>query len=108
MTASKARQSMVRRSRPAAEFFAMTDSQKVANAAARAKMGERLSLDQGGPQLRQLAFVNGGILAIEQVGDDEIENGVAEEFEPFIVARVAFALVFIDERAMRERLGQQV
>ena len=81
----------------AAELFAAPNAQMLAKATIRAELRQRFRLDQGGAQLRQLAFIDSGELAKEQVGDDEIKHGIAEEFEPFVVARGACALVFIDE-----------
>ena len=47
--------------------------------------GQRRAVDQRGAQARHLAFVGARVLLEEELGDDQVDQRVAEEFEPFVV-----------------------
>jgi hypothetical protein len=47
--------------------------------------GEEAAFGQRGAAAAEHAFAVGGIEAIERLGEDELEHGVAEKFEPLVV-----------------------
>ena len=57
-----------------------------------AHLGQRAHVDHRGAQLGQLALGQVGVVAVERVGDDQAEHGVAEELQP-LVGRQAAVLV---------------
>ena len=67
-------------------------------------VGQRAHVHDGGAQLRQLPLGQVGVCAVERVGDDQSEHGVAEELQP-LVGRQATVLVRV--RAVGERPGRQ-
>lgn len=73
------------------------------DAAGDARQG--LSGDELGTCLGQHAFVGLGEALIEQMGQSELEHGIAKEFEALIVGM--YALVFITHASVRERELEQ-
>ena len=76
-----------------------------------------LARDQHGESARQIAFLLFREPAIEQIGDDQAENTVAEEFQAFIGGATATRSARMRERklqqqwvveAVAEHLGQLV
>ena len=67
-------------------------------------VGERAHVDHGGPQLGQLALGEVGVVAVERVGDDEAEHGVAEELQALVVGQAA---VLVGVRAVRQGTQKQ-
>src|SRR5262245_13898233 len=63
-------------------------------------LGEHLTVDDRGAQLRQLALGHVGVLPEHVVGDDEAEDGVAQELESLVRHRVR---VLGAVRAVRQR-----
>ena len=64
----------------------------VAEPEAARDVGEGAHVDDGGAQLGQLALGQVGVGAVQRVGDDQAEHGVAEELQP-LVGRQAAVLV---------------
>ena len=60
---------------------------------------QRVLLDQIGPCARQVAFGQARQLAVEQVGNGEVEHRVAQKLQPLVVIR--------RKAAVRERLLKQ-
>ena len=54
--------------------------------------GERRFADQPRAESRQFAFVGLGIDFVQQFGDEKIDEAVAEEFQPLVVARADAAM----------------
>src|SRR5690606_14625908 len=88
-------------------LFAFAEPQERAEVELARDGRERALAHQIGAPAGQLAFARVRILAPEQCGGGEPEDGVAEELHPLVVAaREIGALV--DERAMRERVAQEL
>ena len=71
-------------------------------------VGEGAGVDHRGAQLGQPALGQVGVGAVERLGDDDAEHGVAEELQPLVGRQAA---VLVGERAVRqgalEQLGVQ-
>ena len=61
--------------------------------------GERGAVDERGAKPRHLAFVGARVLLVDELCDDEIDERVAEELEPFVVV--------LPRAAVRQRLREQ-
>jgi hypothetical protein len=67
-------------------------------------LGECAHVDDGGPQLGQLALGQVGVGPVERVGDDQAEHRVAEELQALVVGQAA---VLVRERAVGEGTHEQ-
>ena len=67
--------------------------------------GKRAGIDQLGPGLCQRALVGAGRFLVKRLGEDQSQQGVAQEFQPLVVRRGHG--IFVGDRGMRERKSQQ-
>ena len=67
-------------------------------------VGEGAHVDDGRAQLGQLPLGQVGVLAVERLGDDETQHGVAEELEALVVGQAA---VLVGVRAVRQGTQEQ-
>ncbi len=74
-------------------FFAAAHHEVAAEAEALGQEAEAVARDDAGADLGQVAFGKAGELIEEVLGEDELEDGVAEEFEPLVIEMVALGLV---------------
>jgi len=65
-----------------------------------------VGVDHRRTDLCQFAFGRGGPDLVEELGRDQLEDGVAEVLEPFVVAAIE-ARVLVRIGAVRERLFEQ-
>ena len=73
-------------------LLAAAELDVLAEADAAADLGQRAGVDDRGAQLGQPALGEVGVGAVERLGDDDAEHGVAEELQP-LVGRQAAVLV---------------
>ena len=66
---------------------------------------ERIARDQARAQFREATFRFPGKLRVEMFGNDQLEHGIAEEFEPLIIEM--FSLRFVPKTGVRQRLRQK-
>jgi hypothetical protein len=66
-------------------FFAATETEERAEIDAGGDLAEVAAADEGGTKTGQFALTGGGEAMEERFGDDEAENGVADELELFVV-----------------------
>jgi hypothetical protein len=98
----------------AAAVFAAAEAEKIAEPDGRGYFGHVLSADQLGANAGQFALMPLGMKKEECFADDEAKDGVAEEFEAFVVAEGGrlFHAIFdgslIGEGAVREGPHQQL
>src|SRR5262245_588742 len=85
---------------PAGRLLSLPEQQRPAQPHLAGHVGEHLTVDDRGAQLRQLPLGHVGVLAEHVVGDDEPEDGVSEELEPLVRQRVGMLGAV---RAMRQR-----
>src|SRR5215208_4558176 len=83
----------------AGQLLAPAQPHGVADAQLAGHLGEHVHVDRGRPQLGQLALGQVGEGAVDDVGDDQAEHGVAEELEPLVGGQAA---VLVGEGAVRE------
>ena len=69
----------------AALFFAAAEAEERAEVDASGDLAEMTAADERGAETSQFALAGGGEAAEERFGDDEAENGVADELELFVV-----------------------
>jgi hypothetical protein len=70
------------------------------------RMGAKtLARDQPGAELRQLTLGELRVMIEQPLGEDELEDGIAEKFEPLIVEMVA--LRFVTQAGVSERLCEE-
>ena len=69
----------------AALFFAATEAEERAEVDAGGDLAEVAAADEGGAETGQFALAGGGEATEEGFGDDEAEDGVADELELFVV-----------------------
>ncbi|BCP27428.1 hypothetical protein MINTM025_37840 [Mycobacterium intracellulare] len=67
-------------------------------------VGQRLGVDDAGPQLGQVPLAAIGMAVVELVGDGQAQHGVAEKLQPLVGRQPA---VFVGVAAVRQRQGQQ-
>ena len=91
---------------PAVRFLAVAENQVRAQAERAGVLGQRAAVDQFGARLGQRAFVERGKFFVKLVGQDELQHGVAEKFQPLIVRLVGVA-AFVRDGRMRQRQPQQ-
>src|SRR5512132_1123422 len=89
----------------AGELLAPAQAHGVADAQLAGHLREHVHVHRGRPQLGQLALGQVGEGAVDDVGDDQAEHGVAEELEPFVGGQAA---VLVGEGAVRERPDVQL
>src|SRR5438094_4394252 len=70
------------------------------------ELGQGIGVDHGRARLRELALCRTRVMLVEVLGGDQLENGVAQVFEPLVVAG-RHRGVLIRERAVRHSLEQQ-
>ena len=87
----------------AARFFAAPHQQMPAEVERGRADLERFARDQTRPAGREAAFSRFAIAREEVFGNDELEDGVAEEFKPLIVELLS--LPFMRHTRMSERFG---
>jgi hypothetical protein len=68
----------------AVEFFTPTQDELLPEAKLAGVFGESAAIDQFGAGLRQRAFAKRWEILVEFASKDELEDGVAKEFEPLI------------------------
>ena len=68
--------------------------------------GEGRLLDQPRAQHRQLAFLGLGQVAEEMVAGDEVDQGIAQEFQALVVGRTRLVML-VDPRAVGQGAQQQ-
>lgn len=71
----------------AVNFFAIAEDEGLAEIDAAGGLGEGGSGDDGGAEFGEEAFFEVGEALEEVVGDDEFEDGIAEEFEALVIGR---------------------
>ncbi len=64
-----------------------------------------LSIDQAGPHLGEIALFHRGIEPVEMLRDDGIQDGIAEEFKPFV--GLPPLVDVLQERSMEERFEEE-
>src|SRR6266511_1626555 len=85
--------------------LALAEQQRRAQVRLARHLGDHLTVDDRGAQLRQLALGHIRVLGEHVVGDDEAEDGIAEELEPLVRQRVGVlrAVGAVGERAVDQR-----
>ncbi len=91
---------------PAAHCFAFAHADMLAQANLIGEFAQFLGAHKRGANGRQAAFIVIGILAIQPARHDEVQNRIAQKFQPFIVERLHFGML-VQIRAMREGVGQE-
>src|SRR5512133_3601793 len=84
---------------PARQLLAPAQAYGVAHAQLAGHLGQHVHVHRGRPQLGQLALGQVGEGAVDDVGDDQAEHGVAQELEPFVGGQAA---VLVGVAAVRE------
>ena len=92
---------------PAGLLLAAAEQQVLAETERLAQARQPPGRDQRGADLRLRAFVQVGILAVERFGDDQADDGVAEELERLVVGDAA-GDVLVRARSMRQGVLEQV
>ena len=87
---------------PARLLFAAAEEEPLAEAELAGDLGQAELVDDAGAGLGQLALVALGRRVHEQVPDDEVEDGVAEELEPLVVGPAPRG-VLVEVRLVRQR-----
>ena len=105
MSASKASDSVRGAFASAVGLLAAAHHQVFADADALGEHAQTVARNDAGADLGELAFAEVRILVEQILGEDELEDGVAEEFEPLIVEMMALRLVA--EAGMGERFREQ-
>ncbi len=85
-------------------FFAGAEAQAGVELEVAGEAGEEDAVGEGGAAAAELAFAVGGVEAVERFGEDELEDGVAEEFEALVVFGGGLVL---DERGVRDGAEQE-
>ena len=70
------------------------------------QLRQRLFVDDGGPQFRELPFGMVGEFSHQQVADGQLQDGVAQKLQPFVVP-AGEGGIFVDERPVRQRVVQK-
>src|SRR5439155_3014576 len=70
------------------------------------QLGQGVRVDHRGAGLGQLALGRAGVMLVEILGGDQLEDGVAEILEPLVVAR-RDGWTFIRKRAVGDRFEQE-
>jgi len=86
-------------------FFAASHHEVFADANALGQDAQPFAGDDAGADLGELAFAEALVLVEEVLGEDELENGVAEKLQALIIEMVA--LGFVAEAGMGERFRQE-
>ena len=86
-------------------LFAAPHHEVASDAEALGEDVEAVARDDAGADFGEVAFAEVGKLIEEILGEDELEDGVAEEFEALIVE--VMALGFVTEAGMGERFREQ-
>jgi len=68
-------------------------------------LGQRAAIDHLRPGLRQRAFAQRRKFFVEFPGEDELQHGVAEKFQPLIV--LYGSALLMSDRGMRQGEAQQ-
>lgn len=84
----------------AVEGFAAAEEEVAAQVEAAALFGEEAAVDQSGAGLGEIALTEIGEAVVELAGEDQLENRVAEEFEPLVVLNAV--TLFVSHRGVGE------
>ena len=88
---------------PAAFGDALAEIQVAAEVELLGHLSERVGVDHRGARLCQLPFRCAGVVLVQVLGGDQLEHGIAEIFEAFVVAR-RLMRAFVGEGAVGDRL----
>ncbi len=86
-------------------FFATAHHEVAAEVEAVGEDAESVAGDDAGADFREIAFGELGKLIEQMLGEDELQDGVAEEFEALIVEMMA--LGFVSETGVSQRFREQ-
>ena len=89
----------------AVQFLAAAEDQMLPEAQFAALLGQRAAIDEFGAGLGQRAFAEGGKFFVQLARQHELQNGVAEEFQPLI--RLHRRALLVRDRGMGQREPQQ-
>ena len=85
----------------------LAERQRLPEIEAGGEPGKTGGRDDGGASGAQIALIVVGMTGVERLGDGEVDHGVSEELEPFVVAGRGLTM-FVMPTGMDERLIEQV
>ena len=93
----------------AALELAGSEVQQIAELGITRDRRQRAAVDERGAKAGHLAFVGAWMLLEDQLGDDQVDQRIAEELEPFVVvmARAAMRQRLREQRGGRERVSKR-